>query len=42
MVVRSATALVTLLVVAARLAAAYLIGTLSMVWFVTGVTSFAI
>jgi len=40
--VRAATALVTWPVVPTRLAAAYLIGTISMVWFVTRVTSFAI
>jgi hydrogenase/urease accessory protein HupE len=42
MVVRAATVLVTLPVVLTRLAAAYLIGSISMVWFVTRVTSFAI
>ena len=41
-VVRAATAFVKLPVVPARLAAAYLIGTISMVWFVNRVTSFAI
>ncbi|WP_456775062.1 HupE/UreJ family protein [Bradyrhizobium sp. USDA 4369] len=40
--VRAATALVAWPVAPARLAAAYLIGTISMVWFVTRVTSFAI
>jgi len=40
--VRAATALVTWPVVPARLAAAYLIGIISMVWFVTRVTGFAI
>jgi hydrogenase/urease accessory protein HupE len=41
-VVRAATALIALPVVPARLAAAYLIGSISMVWFVTRVTSFGI
>jgi hydrogenase/urease accessory protein HupE len=40
--VRMATALVTVPIAPARLAAAYLIGSISMVWFVTRVASFAI
>jgi hypothetical protein len=40
--VRSALALITLPVVPTRLAAAYVIGTTSMVWFVTRIASFAI